>query len=44
MNNTAWTGWPSDKGNQVLPATWNGYWNMGAVLMLTQITAVPPAK
>jgi len=44
MNNTVWTGWPSDKGNQVLPATWNGYWNMGAVLMLTQITAVPPAK
>lgn len=44
MNNTIWTGWPSDKGNQILPATWNGYWNMGAVLLLTQITAVPPAK
>jgi peptide/nickel transport system substrate-binding protein len=44
MNNTVWTGWPSDKGNQILPATWNGYWNMGAVLLLTQITAVPPAK
>jgi peptide/nickel transport system substrate-binding protein len=44
MNNSVWTGWPSDKGNNVLPATWNGYWNMGAVLMLTQITPVPPAK
>ena len=44
MNNTVWTGWPSDKGNHVLPATWNGYWNMGAVLLLTQITPVPPAK
>ena len=43
-SNTVWTGWPSDKGNQVLPATWNGYWQMGATLMLTQITPVPPAK
>jgi peptide/nickel transport system substrate-binding protein len=44
VNNSVWTNWPSDKGNQVLPATWNGYWQMGAVLMLTQIKAVPPAK
>ena len=46
MNNTVWTNWPSSTGDgrQLLPATWNGYWNMGAVLMLTQITAVPPAK
>ena len=44
VNNSVWTNWPSDKGNQVLPATWNGYWQMGATLMLTQITAVPPAK
>jgi peptide/nickel transport system substrate-binding protein len=43
-SNAVWTSWPSEKGAQVLPATWNGYWQMGATLMLTQITAVPPAK
>ncbi len=37
VSNVVWTGWPSDDGNHVLPATWNGYWQMGAVLMLTQI-------
>jgi peptide/nickel transport system substrate-binding protein len=41
VNNSVWTGFPSDGGNQVLPATWNGYWNMGAVLLLTQIKLVP---
>jgi peptide/nickel transport system substrate-binding protein len=40
VNNSVWTNFPSDTGNQVLPATWNGYWNMGAVLMLTQIKPV----
>ncbi len=37
VNNSVWTNWPSDKGNQVQPATWNGYWNMGAIFMLTQL-------
>ena len=41
VNNSVWTNFPSDTGNQVLPATWNGYWNMGAVLLLTQIKPVP---
>ncbi len=41
VNNSVWTNFPSDKGNQVLPATWNGYWQMGAIYMLTQITPVP---
>ncbi len=41
VSNVVWTGWPSDEGNHVLPATWNGYWQMGAVKMLTQITPVP---
>jgi len=41
VNNSVWTNWPSDGGNHVLAATWNGYWQMGAVLMLTQITPVP---
>jgi len=40
VNNSVWTNWPSDKGNQVIPATWNGYWQMNAILMLTQIKAV----
>ncbi len=46
VNNSVWTNWPAD-GNSAaddLPATWNGYWQMGAVLMLTQIKAVPPAQ
>jgi peptide/nickel transport system substrate-binding protein len=37
VSNVVWTGWPSDDGNHILPATWNGYWQMGAVRMLTQI-------
>ena len=37
VSNVVWTGWPSDEGNHVLPATWNGYWQMGAVRMLTQL-------
>jgi peptide/nickel transport system substrate-binding protein len=41
VNNSVWTNFPTDKGAQLLPATWNGYWQMGAILMLTQITPVP---
>jgi peptide/nickel transport system substrate-binding protein len=41
VSNVAWTGWPTDGGNKVLPATWNGYWQMGAVKMLTQIAPKP---
>jgi peptide/nickel transport system substrate-binding protein len=41
VNNSVWTNWPSDSGNQVLPATWNGYWNMGSIFMLT---GLKPAK
>jgi peptide/nickel transport system substrate-binding protein len=44
VSNSVWTNFPSDTGNQVLPATWNGYWQMGAINMLTQLQAVPPAK
>jgi peptide/nickel transport system substrate-binding protein len=46
VNNSVWTNWPAvgNKAADDLPATWNGYWQMGAVLMLTQIKAVPPAK
>jgi peptide/nickel transport system substrate-binding protein len=44
VNNSHWTNWPSSTGNQVQPATWNGYWQMGAIFMLTGIKAVPPAS
>jgi peptide/nickel transport system substrate-binding protein len=40
VNNSTWTNWPSDKTYQVQPATWNGYWQMGAIYMLTNIKAV----
>ena len=44
VSNVVWTNWPSDEGKHILPSTWNGYWQMGAVLMLTEITLVPPAQ
>ena len=37
VNNSVWTNWPSDATYQVQPATWNGYWQMGAIYMLTNI-------
>jgi peptide/nickel transport system substrate-binding protein len=40
VNNSVWTNWPSDQGLQVMPATWNGYWQMGAIYMLTNIELV----
>jgi peptide/nickel transport system substrate-binding protein len=40
VSNVVWTNWPSDGANQILPATWNGYWQMGAVKMLTQLELV----
>lgn len=42
VNNSVWTNWPA-AGNASadnLPATWNGYWQMGGILMLTQLKAV----
>ena len=44
VSNTVWTNWPSNTGNQIQPATWNGYWQMGAIYMLTNIKLVPPAS
>lgn len=38
VSNVVWTNWPSDATYHALPATWNGYWQMGAIKMLTQIT------
>ncbi len=39
ISNANWTNWPSsaDKDNHYLPVTWSGYWNMTAILMLTQL-------
>jgi peptide/nickel transport system substrate-binding protein len=42
VSNAVWTNWPSSDGdNHHLPSTWNGYWQMGAVLMLTELQPVP---
>jgi peptide/nickel transport system substrate-binding protein len=37
VNNSVWTNWPSDTTYHVQPTTWNGYWQMGAIYMLTEI-------
>ena len=38
-SNTVWTNWPSSATGSphYMPVTWRGYWNMGAVLMLTTL-------
>jgi peptide/nickel transport system substrate-binding protein len=38
-----WTSWPcsADTCNHNLPSTWNGYWQMGSVLMLTALKPAP---
>ena len=38
-NNAVWTNWPSSAAGspKYMPVTWRGYWNMGAVLMLTTL-------
>ncbi len=43
VSNSVWTNWPcsADTCNHHLPSTWNGYWQLGAVLMLTELQPVP---
>jgi peptide/nickel transport system substrate-binding protein len=41
VSNVVWTNWPADDAEHVLPATWNGYWQMGAIKMLTNLKPVP---
>jgi peptide/nickel transport system substrate-binding protein len=41
VSNVVWTNWPAEDGNHILPITWNGYWQMGAVRMLTELKPVP---
>lgn len=42
-SNAHWTNWPSGEegANHYLPVTWNGYWNMTAILMLSELEPVP---
>ncbi len=37
-----WTNWPGsdEKQNHYFPVTWNGYWNMTSILMLTELKPV----
>ena len=45
VNNSVWTNWPSSTSTQdAQPATWNGYWQMGAIYMLTESRPVTPAS
>jgi peptide/nickel transport system substrate-binding protein len=37
VSNVVWTNWPSADGANILPSTWNGYWQMGAIKMLTEL-------
>ena len=43
VSNAVWTNFPSSAAGSphYVPVTWNGYWNMGAVLMLTQLKLTP---
>jgi peptide/nickel transport system substrate-binding protein len=38
-SNAVWTNWPSsaEDANHYTPCTWRGYWNMTAILMLTEL-------
>jgi peptide/nickel transport system substrate-binding protein len=43
-SNAVWTNWPSAATGSphYVPCTWRGYWNMGAVLMLTELKLATP--
>ncbi len=45
-SSAVWQNWPTSAADtpNYLPCTWRGYWNMGAILMLTEIEPVPPAE
>jgi len=40
-NLSVWNGWPTDKGSHYLPATWRNYFEMGSILMLTELQPAP---
>lgn len=37
VSNNVWTNFPSDSSYHVVPSTWRGYWQMGAIKILDQI-------
>ena len=39
VSDAVWTNWPSADGNQYLPTTWRGYWQMGGIRMLDALRA-----
>jgi peptide/nickel transport system substrate-binding protein len=43
-SNAVWTHWPAAATGSphYVPCTWRGYWNMGAVLMLTELKLAAP--
>ncbi|UOE21802.1 ABC transporter substrate-binding protein [Thermobifida halotolerans] len=41
-SNTVWTNWPSSEtDNNYLPSTWRGYFQLGSILMLTELEPAP---
>lgn len=37
-SNAVWTNWPTQEGdNNAYPVTWNGFWTMGSIYMLTEL-------
>jgi peptide/nickel transport system substrate-binding protein len=41
-NTGVWSGWPSAEGeNNYFPVTWNGWWTMTGVLMLSELEPTP---
>ncbi len=43
VSDAVWTNWPSADGNQYLPTTWRGYWQMGGIRMLDALQHPEPA-
>jgi peptide/nickel transport system substrate-binding protein len=40
---STWTNWPTETTeNQTLPTTWSGYWQMGGVQTLINLTLTSP--
>ena len=36
---SAWENWPSENGPHAYPSTWNGRWQLGGLMMLTELKA-----
>jgi peptide/nickel transport system substrate-binding protein len=43
VSDAVWTNWPNADGNQYLPTTWRGYWQMGGIRMLDALQHPEPA-